>query len=179
MPEIPFSSFNLVCPEPIQKIRKTIIERQLNFDYIDYILDKNLITGIIHEIQYFRRLKMVSEEFCELLKAELKSLVNKMAQEIETGIIKGGKRCNYYLSWLDVENNSIFADCEVKQFELYFNYGSSILKTSNTKNSITSGLVAQKKFAVLITQSNDFIRSDFIGRMYAMIETLDENNFKY
>jgi len=178
-PEASLSSFDIDISEDIRKTRESIVECQLSFDQTDYILDKTLFTSIVHEIQYFRRLRMISDEFFKKLKDELYLLIDKMVWEMETGKIRGGNLCNYFLSWLDVENNSIVADGGQKHQEFLLNYGASIIKTGVLPRINPNNLAAQKKFAVLITQSNDFIRSDFIANQRKIIESMDDINFAY
>jgi hypothetical protein len=175
-----FTSFALVLPEEFRRIREEINERRFHLESCEYILDMDhLFESIVREIQYFRRLKLITEEFCLLLKQELLALLERMEHEMTTGRNRRGCECKYYLSWLGVESNLIFAKCGDNQLALCLNHGASLVRKENICPNQAEYADLQKKYAVLVTQSNDVIRSEFIERQREIIERINDGRFVY
>jgi len=172
----------LPVSQEIQSVRKSIIDRFPSFDHREYILGRDLFSGLTKKIQYFRRLKLISEKEVEVLKIEMLQILQKMETEMETGHNEKGEECLYYFSWLDVDVNAIYVDCGDKLVGLCWCFGVSNVPHfySNLQDyTIMEWLESQKRYTILISQSSEFIRSEFIERQKGFIESIDENNSFY
>jgi len=169
----------LPVSEGIQTIRKSILDNFPSFDQREYIFGRDLFSGIARKIQYFRRLKLISEKEMEILKQELYQMLEKMEVEMETGRNEKGEECFYYFSWLDVEANAICVDCVDKLVALCWCFGVPSLHNNSQNYTNLEWLESQKKYTILISQSSEFIRSEFIERQKSFIESISENNSFY
>ena len=169
----------LPVSKEIQAIRKSILDHFPSFGQREYILGRDLFSGIARRIQYFRRLKLISEKEVETLKQELSQLLQKMEMEMETGHNEKGEECSYYFSWLDVETNAICVDCGDKLIALCWCFGIPSLHNNSQNYANLEWIESQKKYTILISQSSEFVRSEFIERQRSFIESISENKSFY
>jgi hypothetical protein len=169
----------LAVSKEIQATRKSILDRFPSFNQREYILGRDLFSGIAREIQYFRRLKLISEDETEALSLELFQILQKMETEMETGYNEKGEECFYYFSWLDIETNAVCVDCGNKLVALCWSFGVPNLQNSSQSYANLEWLESQKKYTILISQSSEFIRSEFIEQQRSLIESINENRSFY
>jgi uncharacterized protein YlaN (UPF0358 family) len=175
-----FRSFSeLTIPKEIRIIRKSILDNYPSFKQREYILDRDLFSDIAREIQYFRRLKLISEKEVGALKLELLQMLEKMEMEMETGRNEEGEECLYYFSWLDVDTNAICVDCGDKSVTLYSCFGVPVFHNNSQTDAHWQLLESQKKYTILISQSSEFMRAEFIERQKGFIESINENKVFY
>ena len=169
----------LPVSKEIQTIRKLILEHFPSFNQREYILGRDLFSGMVKIIQYFRRLRLITEKEVEILKQELFQILQKMEIEMETGHNEKGEECFYYFSWLDVETTAICVDCGDKLVVLSWCFGGPSLLNNSQNYAHLEWLESQKKYTILISQSSEFIRSEFIERQKNFIESISENKAFY
>ncbi|GHT61381.1 hypothetical protein FACS189451_03270 [Bacteroidia bacterium] len=169
----------LPVSKEILAIRKNILDHFPSFTQREYILGRDLFSGIARKIQYFRRLKLISEKESEALKLELLQIIQKMETEMATGHNERGEECFYYFSWLDIENSAICVDCGDKLVTLCRCFGVPSLQTNSQSYANLEWVESQKKYTILISQSSEFIRSEFIERQRGFIEGINENKSFY
>jgi hypothetical protein len=163
----------------IQAIRKYILDQSPFFDQKEFIFDRDLFSSIARKIQYFRRLKLISEKEMEILRLELLQMLEKMEAEMETGRNEKGEDCFYYFSWLDVESNAICVDCGDKLVTLCRCFGMPVFQSNSQSYATLEWLESQKKYTILISQSSEFVRSEFIERQRSFIESIRDNRSFY
>jgi len=169
----------LSVSKDIQNIRKSILDHFPPFNQREYIVGRDLFSGIARKIQYFRRLKLISEKEVEILKLELFQILHKMETEMERGCNEKGEECFYYFSWLDIDTNAIYVDCGNRLVALCWCYGIPAFHNNSQNYANLEWLESQKKYTILISQSSEFIRSEFIERQRDFIESISENNSFY
>jgi hypothetical protein len=169
----------LPVSKKIQAIRKSIIEHFPSFSQREYILGRDLFSGIARKIQYFRRLKLISEKESEALRLELLQILTKMETEMEAGRNEKREECFYYFSWLDVETNAICVDCGDKLVTLCRCFGIPVIQNNSQSYANLEWLESQKKYTILISQSSEFVRSEFIERQRSFIESINDNKSFY
>jgi hypothetical protein len=174
----PFSE--TVVPEDMQKVRKAILDKQFACKHTEYIFGKDLFASISLEIQYFHLLKILTDEETLALKSELLQFLKKIEIEMQTGKDEAGNECLHYLSLIDVENNSICVDCEEKSILLDCGHFCPVIADRNDISAIhRKQLESQKTHTGFITQSNEFVRLQFIQRQRNYIESVMAGEFAY
>jgi hypothetical protein len=163
----------------IQAIRKNILDKTPIFSQKEFIFGRDLFSGIARKIQYFRRLKLLSDEETEALKLEMLQMLGKMETEMETGHNGKGEDCFYYFSWLDVETDAICVDCGDKLVSLCRCFGVPVLQNNTQNYANLEWLESQKKYTILISQSSEFVRSEFIEQQRNFIESIRDNRSFY
>jgi hypothetical protein len=169
----------LPVSEEIQAIRKYILDESPFFSQKEFIFGRDLFSALARKIQYFRRLKLISEEETETLRLEMLQMLGKMETEMETGRNEKGEDCFYYFSWLDVETDAICVDCGDKLVSLCRCFGVPVLQNNTQNHANLEWLESQKKYTILISQSSEFIRSEFIEQQRNFIESIRDNRSFY
>ncbi|GHT60129.1 hypothetical protein AGMMS50239_08410 [Bacteroidia bacterium] len=170
---------DLSVSKEIRDARKSIIEQMPSFDQREYIFGRDLFSGITRKTQYFRRLKLISEKETEILKLEMLQMLQKMEAAMECGHNEKGEECSYYFSWLDVETDAICVDCGEKLAVLCCLFGIPTIQNNSQNYTNMEWLESQKKYTILISQSSEFIRSEFIERQRDFIESINDNKSFY
>jgi hypothetical protein len=170
---------DLPVSKEIRAVRKSILDQMPSFDQREYIFGRDLFSGITRKIQYFRRLKLISEKETEILKLEMLQMLQKMEAAMESGHNEKREECSYYFSWLDVETNAICVDCGDKLAVLCCLFGIPTIQNNSQSYTNLEWLESQKKYTILISQSSEFIRSEFIERQRVFIESINDSRSFY
>jgi len=163
----------------VQKNIKQLISTS-SFNYT-LIIDSNIYTNLINEILYYHKRKLISKEDLLVLKKDLLALVDKMEETTQTGYFSEQLKMNIYLSFINVNANSTYVRHDDKEISCFHPYAINAITTDN--QSICSihkkKLDALKKYATLITQSNEIIQSTYFDHQRANIQHIEEANIGF
>jgi hypothetical protein len=168
-------SFSLLSiPEEVCSLQEEIKTRIRQFQSVDFIIGKDLFLSLVREIQYFYNRKLITGEEVEKMKKELFLLLDKLEKWMQSSGEESGFEYNFYLSLLNVENNMICGAGKWNIASLYWLYSGKILTTRNKGIGYMhkKWMEAQKKYAVLITGSNEILHVNFIEKQRELIESI-------
>jgi hypothetical protein len=170
----PFSETH-ITPE-IQIIRNKFASLRETLTNVSYIIDRDVFSCIVREIQYFSSRKLITEEETIILKNDLKSLLRDMEDLMQKGYNEYGCTYNFYLSLLDVETNTTWASFDKNVTSLFWMYSVNPVIINNKEVSFThkKWLESLKKYSVLITQSNEILQTKFIEKQQKFIENISD-----
>jgi hypothetical protein len=171
----PFSE--IIIPDEILDIQKKFQQRASRISNLNFIIDRNIFLATVREIQYYRNRQLISKEDTMHLKQDLYQLLEQMESLIQKGTNEKGRTCNFYLSLLDVEANSVCSTYDNNQASLYWVYSVNavIIRNQEICAMHKKWLESMKKHSVLITQSNEILQTEFIFRQREYIENIDKN----
>lgn len=163
-----------VLPSEIVELRDKILPYLGKINNVTIIIDPGTFYNTLLDIQYYYSRKLINEKEIGLLKNELKGFL----EQTEIGIKKGGwnpdKNYYYYLSAIAIEANSCYV-CYKNETESHF-WPNSVTPLSSYNKQATDlhklWLESLKKYAVLITQSNESVHASYLKKQYELLETM-------
>lgn len=143
---------------------------------ITIILDNNSFLTLIKEIAYFYKRNLITDSELEELKAEFYLLIDRFESLLITGKTENETKLSVYISVLNIEANYS-----------YFHYGDKemikfwpnaeipmVIHDSHVSHIEKEWLGTAKKYSMLITQSNEALRSNYILKQRRYLDHLGE-----
>jgi hypothetical protein len=163
-------------PESVLKMKDRVKKKRPHFERSEFIIDRRMFSGIVREIQYFRRLKLISDTELASLQTELLDIIDQIEAEMDTG--RDVSRCEtlYYLSLLDIDTQAIFVSNGQVSILMYRSFGIPFISKDYHNRLYCDWLESKKKFSAMITGSNEFIRTEFIDKQRKEITAIDDEN---
>lgn len=168
----------IVLPPEIIALRKKILPYTGHHKSMTYILDPNTFYNTLSDIQYYRSRGLINDEELLLLKNELKNIQDGMEILIKKGTWQGDHShtysYSYYLSSIPIESNSCFAWYD-NHTESHFWFNSVTSFRSNNRQATDLHkiwLESLKKYAVLITKSNEQVQAAYLKKHSELLETM-------
>jgi hypothetical protein len=165
-----------ISSDIMQVREKFMTQSQSIFDRGTFICNRNIFIAIVREIQYYHDRNLISDEEVLLIKKELLELIFNMELIMQKGTNEFGHTYNFYLSLLDVEMNTAYIsydDTIASQYWIY-SVSSIIIKNHEICTMHKKWLESLKKSAVLMTQSNEMLQSEFINRQRMYVESVTD-----
>jgi len=167
---------DVTLPEKLIYQQHITIENMKKVRNETVIFDPNIFLNLIREIQYYYRRKLINENDFSLIKNDLSGMVDMMEQISQTGFYSSEIRCNLYLSSLNIESNSkyIKSDDQVKSF-----FFTNLMEPITIINpylcaSHKKWLDSIRKYATLITQSNEILQIRYFNKQRAFINDIED-----
>lgn len=167
-----------VLPPEIAELRSKILPYAGRHKNITFILDPHTFYNTLADIQYYCSRKLINDEELILLKNELKSIHDGVEILIKKGTWQEDHSYTYiytyYLSSVPIENNSCYVWYD-NHAESHFWHNSVISFYSKTRQASDLHkiwLESLKKYAVLMTKSNEQIQATYLKKHYELLETM-------
>jgi hypothetical protein len=153
---------------------RTLIKK---FNYCSYVIDRNIFSTLVREIQYYYSRELISMEEILVLKKELNELLDYWKSLMQGGNNESGFVYNFYLSLLNIEANTSYASIGLLEEEVasqYWIYSVSPVMIRNHEVCAMhkKWIESMKKFSALITQSNETLQLEFIHKQRQDIEAI-------
>jgi len=167
---------NVTLPDELIEMQKKAIGSSKSFQNNILIFDPNIFPNLIREIQYYYKRKLITTNDFLLIREDLLGLVDMMESIAQTGYNAAEAKYNFYLSSLNIEASSQYIKCEEQVKSLFFvNVIEPVAVNNPTLCAIhKKWLDSIRKYATLITQSNEILQVRYFNKQRAFIEELTE-----
>lgn len=138
------------------------------------ILDQDVFLNTMKSIYYYYKRELISKDELLALKNELKKVIDYTANAVYHGSSGDGVSYSYYLSYLNIDSNSIFTQYGEKMISHFWVYPVSPISVSNPEvcTMHKEWLNSLKKYSVLISQSNEIVQAEFFNKQYDYLEKM-------
>ncbi len=167
-----------ILPPEIIVLRNKILPYVGHHKNITFILDPNTFYNTLADIQYYCSRGLINDEELSLLKNELKNIQEGMEILIKKGTWQKSHSYSYYfyyyLSSVPIENNSCYAWYDNHAESLF--WSNSVISLQSHDKQATDlhkiWLESLKKYAVLITKSNEQVQASYLKKHSELLETM-------
>jgi hypothetical protein len=175
--QYPFS--DLVVPEEIMACRSEFLRRTTSVNNFYYIVNsRSFFLNICREIQYCYSRRLITSDEVNKLQTDLYSLLNFIRKVIETGADKRvGNNVFFYLSYMEISANGAYlssGDNIASLFWIYYTYFIEI-RNSEICKMHRNWFDTMKKYAILISQSNEIFQSKFFDQQCQQIDNITKD----
>ena len=168
---IPSSFSEIDIPDYIVSKQKELSDKLDHTAEVTLIIDREIFSTFVKEIQYFYELNLLTEDEVYILKAELMCLIDDMEYVAKQGKNKGGQNVWLYLSNIDFESEYIYVkgqDFEAAFLDVYLM--NSIMSTDPDVCKIHREWIdSLRKYSTLISISGELERKDFFEKQRKLI----------
>jgi hypothetical protein len=171
-----FRFSDVKIPEELARLQKKIKINASNCNNATFILDPDVFFNLIKEIQYYYKRKLLNEDELQILKKEMSDYIDMLEQITQTGSFGAGGQFNIYLLSINTDAHSSYFRLDDKQLSHFYIYSTEpIVVTNPMVCSIHKKWIeSMKKYATLITQSNEMLQTKFFDLQRTYINEIEE-----
>jgi len=138
------------------------------------IFDSNVFSNLIREIQYYHKRRLINDDELQLLKNDLSNLVNMIEKIAQTGYYGSEAKYNLYLSSLNIDSGSRYIKYneQMKSMFIVNSIEPVTVVNSNLCALHKKWLESMRKYATLITQSNEILQVKYFNKQRDYIEEM-------
>jgi len=165
-----------VLPEKLICLQQKTIENLRKLRNNTFIFDPNMFYNLVQAVQYYYKRRLITDSEFLQLKDDLFGLVNMVESIAQTGFNRSGTKYNLYLSSLNVEASSRYIRYEdMAKSQFFINALEPItIMNPNICNVHKKWLDSMRKYATLITQSNEILQVRYFNRQREFVEECGE-----
>lgn len=176
MPHLSFSELQI--PSNIMDLQKSFVAETRYIKRTLVILDRNVFSSMVYDIEYFYKLNIITMSDVEMLKEELLEMLDDLEGQAISGLYKTGTEVQMYLSNVDIEATYChyeYGDHQYSHLRLYSINGidSQVPKVCTRQKEWIDSL---KRYSTLITQSGEMQRVNYFNRQRDLIKGVCSNS---
>jgi hypothetical protein len=165
---------DVTIPDKLTTIQQKAIECSKLIQKNTLIFDSNLFLSLIQEIQYYFKRKLINEKELLLLKEDLLGLVDMGESIAQTGLLDSDSKYNMYISSLHINSSSRYYKYDSQAISQFIVNSMEPITITNP-NLCTihkKWLDSMRKYATLITQSNEILQVRYFNKQRSYIEEM-------
>lgn len=177
--EVPFNFFyaDVAIPTEVKELSARLDGLHRKLKKLTFIIDNNLHLNMIREMQYFYKRNLITEEELIMLKEEYLSYMDYTETIIKKGVDSNGTIFEIYLSTFSINATTTYSAWDNNEESSFWHYYGYPIFTRNKR--ITSRhkywINSLKKYATVISQSNEFLQADFFNKQRSYVNHLTDN----
>ncbi len=164
---------NFIVADSIHDI-KTKLCKELQTIAVSYVCQPNFLNGFIHDIKYFQRINLVSNEEVGKLKNETFSFLDDLERDLITGKSQAGSRISFYVCNTSLDSSYLLLKCN--EFETFgirlFGLTLHFMKDPKITSEIKNWIQTMIKHSTLISVSGEKQRFEFFKKQREFINAL-------
>ena len=166
---------DITLPEKLIGLQQKAIDNSKKIRNNILIFDSNLFLNLIQEVQYYYKRKLINEDEFHLLRDDLLRMVDLIEKIAQTGYCDPESRFNIYLSSLNIESSSRYIKYDNNTISQFFVNSMEPVTVANPYlcTMHKKWLDSMRKYATLITQSNEILQVRYFNKQRSYIKEID------
>jgi DNA-binding phage protein len=154
-PETPVSYVETIIPQALERLHQQYLEAVQTIQYTCFIWDGLFLLYLIHDIQYFNSIRLLTDEEVILIKKELLHFLDHLEELAIRGSYSNGNRVEIYVSNLNFETTYSYLSSHNQHISMIdaFTLGAVTSTEEQMCERIKRRMQALKKTSILITGS--------------------------
>ncbi len=165
----------LEIPLRLSQIQQEIVNESRYIRTTNYIADSMLFSSLVHDIQYFMSIHLISEEDVRLLKAEIDRFIDDTEMLAANGRYGETRNTvNFYVSNINFETSYICAETPDMHIGMIKTFILNVVSSQDnqTFQGIKNWLQSLKRVSTLISQSGEQQRILYFARQRDLVNQL-------
>lgn len=171
---------DLEIPSLINELHNKTVSCFNSLKNLTCIVDSALYANIIKKIQYYHRLKFLSDEDIQILQAELFELLGMYENLLRSGKNKAGFDHVFYYSFFNIESNIVYIEYDANTLLQIWVYPESpvIIKDNQMISDIQRRWIDSKmRTSMLISKTADIQQVEMLREIYKQISDIGNYDF--
>ncbi|MBB4037469.1 hypothetical protein GGR21_003386 [Dysgonomonas hofstadii] len=154
--------------------QRTFVQEARNIKSASIILNQDIFSSFIREINYFHTLNLIDEDDIQNIKSELNQLLTEMELLTISGTYNTGADILLYLSNINIDASYILLNYDVHSYAHLNLYGISGIDSQSNKVCQTHNewIDSLKRYSILITHGGEMQRYKFFQEQRMEINSL-------
>ncbi|MCL2132398.1 MAG: hypothetical protein FWH36_08135 [Lentimicrobiaceae bacterium] len=170
---IPFSQVSVLGGNP--HLKSEFYQATKLVPNTSYILDRMLFEYLIHDIQYFHSVQMITDKEKELIKKDLHKLLDYMLEVANRGYFpETQNKVNFYISQLNINTNYSYLyapDTKVCFIHVFDKYEIQSFDADMVTNFKT-WMQLKKRTSIQISEVDEKRRIEFFSKQHKLVDSL-------
>ena len=166
---------DLELPARLNQIRQEIVSESHSIRTTNYIADSMLFHSLLHDIQYFLSIQLLSEQDVQSLKQEIGQFIDDTENLAAQGHYPDTRQVvNFYVSNLNFETNYICAETPDMHISMMKAFILNVISSQDdlTFQRIKNWLQSLKRVSTLISQSGEQQRILYFSKQRELLQAL-------
>ena len=167
---------DLELPARLNQIRQEIVSESHSIRTTNYIADSMLFHSLLHDIQYFLSIQLLSEQDVQSLKQENGQFIDDTENLAAQGHYPDTRQVvNFYVSNLNFETNYICAETPDMHISMMKAFILNVISSQDdlTFQRIKNWLQSLKRVSTLISQSGEQQRILYFSKQRELLQALN------
>ena len=182
--EIPFNTAfsDVRLPLQIVSLQHKIKAKTSSVKDITFIFDRNILTKLVQELQYYYSRKLITEDELQEIKKDLAGFLDSFEKLIQSGTEKESySTCHFYLSMLNIDMNSVYGTIDEDVISHFWTYADIAHNTGHNDliASHRNWIHSLKRGSIMISQSNEITQASFLNLQRKNIDKITNDLFFY
>jgi len=163
-----------ILPKGLISKYKSIEKYEELISNIHIIIDSSLFYNIVKDIEYYYKRNLISPAELELLKKDIFDFLDFFEKTTRNGVNHKGSEYKFYISSLDIDFNSSFFKTDDDMQSNFFIHSMNTITITDpeTCNMHRKWLNSLKKYATMVSGSNESQLAEFYNKQYNLIDSL-------
>lgn len=155
--------------------QKLFVKESRSIKKVIFILDRNVFSSFIYDINYFFKLELISKEEVQILKKEMLTLLSDLEIIAATGRNPNGTEVQLYLSNVDLETSYSHYEYDDQEYSHLRVYSIDGIGSHNTEacHKQKEWIESLRRYSTLISQSGEMQRFEYFNKQRAEIMNID------
>jgi len=164
----------LVFTDRMKNIQEEHHRAYRRLDHLVMIWDKNILKNLITDVNYFSTIRLVPKEEKNLLKEDIKKLIDDMEILAEKGKFDSGTKVDFYISNINFDTTAVYAENEMYNLGMIKTFTLNTVTTVDdyAYETIKSNISTVKRVSTLISESGEQQRILFFDTQRELVETM-------
>ena len=168
---------DFLLPKKVEETHRTFFNDIQYVSSVTVIMDNNVFSSVVTDIEYFYKRGLLSDEDVNTLKTELHNLINAIEKMATSGLCpKGQAKIDLYVSALDFEASYLHFEYGENQFAQVRIFAISAIDSFNVGlcKIQKEWIESQKRFSVLISESGEMQRIEYLDRQRQYVDSISK-----
>lgn len=168
------SFVEMKLPDDVWALQQEVIRETEALQEICYVLDRNIFSTFVNDINHFIQLGFISTEDCRILKNELLAVLDMFERLVKEGGATPQNQVSVYISNIDFDSSYSYYEADELTFSSMRVFAVNTLNTQDAHFFKTQKkwIESLKRYSVLISGCGEMERVKFITKQRDIINLL-------
>ncbi|MDR1880659.1 MAG: hypothetical protein LBQ78_06965 [Tannerellaceae bacterium] len=138
------------------------------------IVDPDVFSNLIKDIRYYCDRQLINDAELSMIKKDVSRLIDRMEELVLTGFSSPRVKADVYISSINISTTSTYMEYGRNVLSYFYEYFVHLIVLHNTEVCAMhkKWLNSQKRYATLITQSNEALQAEYFNRQREYLDML-------
>ncbi|WP_085535278.1 hypothetical protein [Massilibacteroides vaginae] len=165
---------DIIIPDRITDLQKEYVRETQYIKSTMYILDDQIFTSFINDVNYFININLISKKDVELIKEDLLHLLFDLEEYATKGKFKTGTNLQVYISNINFEATYTYISTPFGNWAAFRLFSINAIYSTDPMvyNYNRDFIMSLKKYSTLISESAEMQRIQYFNKQRAIIQSL-------
>ncbi|MDR1982150.1 MAG: hypothetical protein LBQ39_11125 [Tannerellaceae bacterium] len=174
--EVPLKFYysDVVIPQDILSVKEKLKAGGVKNRNNQLIVDPDVFSSLIKDIRYYYDRGLINDAELSMIKKDVSMLIDRMEDLVLTGFLTPKAKSDVYISSINISTTSMCMEYDRNVLSYFYEYFVNLIVIHNIEVCMLhkKWLNSQKRYATLITQSNEALQAEYFSRQREYLDLL-------